>query len=332
MESVEFFPIEIEQTSWPVSSDALSKLRHQVFVKEQGVPEDQEFDATDPDAIHWIAYGPKGRDPTERSADGDIIGCARLTGNKVGRMAVLHTHRNRGVGSALLRRIIRYASRNGIESLQLNAQSHAVDFYQGMYFEPDGDEFIDAGIPHRHMTLSLKRFINPKVTPPLPDISDEERQRITLDNAEAFQEQAKVLIKRTHRQIRIFSNELDPRIYDHEDLYRLMFDFARAHPYAEIHILVKNPRVLVQNSHRLLRLYHHLPSRVQMKSLNPTIKTLHSEFLLIDHNSILYNQDSDRYTGYVVYHSPLEALELADNFDSMWERSEADPELRRLPI
>ncbi len=332
MESVDFFSVEIKQTSWSISSGALSQLRHQVFVKEQGVPEDEESDAADLDAIHWLAYIPNGRDTSDIKSDGDIVGCARLSGNKVGRMAVLQSHRNRGVGSALLRRIIRYASHNGLDSLQLNAQSHAVDFYQGMYFEPDGDEFIEAGIPHLHMTLSLKRFIDPKVTPPLPEISDEERQRITLDSAEAFQEQAKILVNRTHRQIRLFSNELDPRIYDHDDLSRLIFNFARAHPYAEIDILVKNPRVLVQNSHRLLRLFHRLPSRIQMKSLNPTIKTFHSEFLLIDHNSILYNQDSDRYTGYVVYHSPLEGLELADNFDSMWERSEPDPELRRLPI
>jgi predicted GNAT family N-acyltransferase len=331
MESVEFFPIEIEQTSWSASSNTLSKLRQQVFVKEQGVPEDEEFDSADTDAVHWLAYAPKGKGNQVPGPE-DVIGCARLCGNKVGRMAVSYTHRNRGVGSALLRRIIAYAARNGIESLQLNAQTHAVEFYQGMYFEADGEEFIEAGIPHRHMTLSLKRFTHPKIAPLLPDVAEEERERITVDSAQSFNEQAKKLVRRAERKIRIFSKDLDPRIYDDEEFYRLMFDFARAHPYAEIHILVKNPRLLVQNGHRLLRLYHHLPSRVQMKSLNSTIKTLHTEFLLIDHNSILYNQSSDRYTGYVVYHSPLEAVELADSFDSMWERSEFDPELRRLPI
>lgn len=328
MESVEFFPIDIEQTSWLVSGNALSELRHEVFVKEQGVPEDEEFDTADADAVHWIAYGSK---ENGSSAD-QIIACARLCGNKVGRMAVLHSHRNRGVGSALLRRIIGYATRNGIESLQLNAQTHALEFYRGMYFETDGEEFIEAGIPHRHMTLSLQRFTHPRVVPPLPNIAEEERERIILDDVKSFNEQAKLLVTRAQRKIRIFSKELDPRIYDNEEFYRLIFDFARAYPYAEINILVDNPRLLVQNSHRLLNLYHHLPSRVQMKSLNSVIKTLHTEFLLIDHSGILYKQSSDRYTGYAVYHSPLEALELADSFDSMWDRSEFDPELRRLPI
>jgi predicted GNAT family N-acyltransferase len=123
MEALEFFPIDIEQTSWSASSEQLSKLRHQVFVEEQGVSEAEEFDGADEDAVHWLAYGAGDR----------IIGCARLCGDKVGRMAVNRSFRNKGVGSALMRRIIRYASRNGIESLQLNAQSHAVPFYEGMY-------------------------------------------------------------------------------------------------------------------------------------------------------------------------------------------------------
>ena len=240
MESVEFFPIEIEQTSWLASSDALSELRQQVFVKEQGVPQEEEFDAADSDAVHWIAYTPKGYTPkgkgNQAPGSEDVIGCARLCGDKVGRMAVLHTHRNRGVGSALLRRIIGYATRNGMESLQLNAQTHALEFYRGMYFETDGEEFIEAGIPHRHMTLSLQRFTHPKVVPPLPDIAEEERERIILDDVKSFNEQAKILIRRAQRKIRIFSKELDPRIYDNEEFYRLVFDFARAHPYAEINI------------------------------------------------------------------------------------------------
>ncbi len=331
MESVEFYPIDVEQTSWAASSEVLSQLRHQVFVIEQGIPADEEFDTADADAVHWMAFDSqnnnKSSTPTNR-----VIGCARLCGDTVGRMAVLESHRNIGVGSALLRSVIRYAFNNGMQSLQLNAQTHALDFYKGMQFESDGEEFIEAGIPHRHMTLSLKRFIDPKVAPALPDISAEERQHILLDDAQSFNEQATKLITKAQRKIRIFSNELDPQIYDNEEFYRLMFDFARAHPYAEIHLLIKNPKSLVQSSHRLLHLYHRLPSRIQMKSLHQSINTIHSEFLLIDQKSILYNQDPSRYTGYVVYHAPLEAVELADSFDTMWERSEADPEFRRLPL
>ncbi|RLA47960.1 MAG: hypothetical protein DRR06_01125 [Gammaproteobacteria bacterium] len=327
MESVDFFPIDIEQTSWSASSEPLSKLRNQVFIKEQGVPEDEEFDGADANAIHWITYGPRGKGPEEQA-----IGCARLCGNKIGRMAVAHGSRNRGVGSALVRRIIQYASRNGMESLQLNAQTHAIPFYEGMYFQVEGDEFVEAGIPHRHMTLLLKRFTDPKVTPPPPDIAAEERERIVLDNAASFKEQAKKLVEKAHRQISIFSNQLDPRIYDNEELYRLMMDFARERPHSEIHILVKDPHFLVQTGHRLLHLFHRLPSRVQIRTLGKEIKTLHSEFMLVDRSGILYNQSGDRYGGYAIPYAPFEAVELLNDFDDMWEHSEPDPELRQLPV
>lgn len=332
MESIDYFPIDIEQTSWATSSEELCRIRHQVFVKEQGVSEEEELDGADSSAVHWIAYGPGRRSPDKQEREDSVIGCARLVGNKVGRMAVVHTRRNQGVGSALMRRIIRYAARNGLETLQLNAQSHAVDFYRGMYFEPEGEEFMEAGIPHRHMTLSLQRFIEPRVTPPPPDVSEEQRQRVTLDSADAFREEALKLAAEAQRKIRIFSRELDPRVYDNEAFHRMLFDFGRAHPHAEIHILVQSPKLLAQNSHRLLHLYHNLPSRIQMRALNPSIRSLHNEFMVVDHTGILYKQGLDGYAGYVVHHAPLEATELADNFDDMWEHSEQDPELRKLPI
>lgn len=322
MEVVDFSPIDVEQTSWQTSSQALSQLRHEVFVKEQGVPADEEFDSADAQASHWIAYG----------AGNEVVGCARLIDNKIGRMAVLQPHRGLGIGSALMRRIIRYAADTGLQSLQLNAQTHAVPFYEGMYFDCDGEEFIEAGLPHRHMTLSLKRFLDPRVTPPLPDIQSIDRERVVLDDAKSFNEQAKLLVSKAQRQIRIFSKNLDPRVYDNEELYQLMLAFARAHAYAEVHILVGNPHLLVQNSHRLLHLFHRLPSRIQIRSLGSNVKTLHTDFMLIDQAGILYNQSSGRYAGYAVYHAPLEAMELINEFDNMWNHSEPNPELRQLPI
>ena len=102
--------------------------------------------------------------------------------------------------------------------------------------------------------------------------------------------------------------------------------------YAEIHILVQNSQLLVQNGHRLLQLYHRLPSRVQMRTLKPESLTSHTEFMLTDKEGILYKQSLNRYTGYAVYWSPLDATELADEFDGLWNASEPDPELRNLPM
>jgi len=319
---IEFFPINVEQCDWQTCQQPLMAIRREVFIDEQGVPVAEEFGEEDERATHWIAYG----------ADDVAMGTARLLGDKVGRMAVLQAHRQQGVGSALLRQIIRYASTLGLESIQLDAQVHALPFYETMKFEATGPVFDDVGIPHQPMTLSLKQFLNPRVAPPPVDISAEERRHINLDGAEGFRHQANILAQRAQRQVRIFSPRLDPAIFDNDELRTSLFNFASQHPYAEIHILVQHPQQLVQNGHRLLHLYHRLPSRVQMRTLKPQSENAHTEFMLSDQSAILYKQSLNRYTGYAVYWSPLEATELAKEFDSLWHASEADPELRNLPL
>lgn len=320
--SLEFFPIEVEQNQWAASKQALTSIRHQVFIEEQAIPEADEFDDKDSEAIHWLAYGPENV----------LMGTARLVGDKVGRMAVLKPYRKRGVGSALMRRIIRYAAQNGLESIQLDAQMHAIPFYESMKFESSGPVFTDVGIAHQHMTLALKHFLHPRVTPPPADISEEERSTIPLNSATEFCQQANIMVQRSHRHLRIFSHHLDPNIYDNDEITGNIFRFARQHPYAEVHILVQNPRSLVQNGHRLLQLYHRLPSRLQIRTLNPECKTSHTEFMIIDHEGILYNQTPARYIGYALYYSPINATELANEFDEYWNASEPDPEMRQLPM
>lgn len=321
MEELEYFPIDVERTSWAESSEQLSQLRHDVFVDEQGVPKQDEFDGKDDDAVHWIAFG-SGR---------DVLGCARLSDGKVGRMAVYKPQRHKGVGSALMRNIIRFAAANKMENLQLNAQSHAIPFYENVHFVVDGDEFIEAGLPHRHMTLSLERYIEHREIS-VPEIDEADREHILLDSAAAFHEQTVALIKLAHRQIKIFSKQLDEHVYGGDDVFQALLEFASAHANTEIHILVRNAQPLVQNGHQLLHLCHRLSSRVEIRTLGKAVKTFHIEFMLSDENGVIYNQSNDRYDGYAVPHSPLKAKELIHDFDDMWQHSEPDPELRSLPI
>ncbi|MBQ0800027.1 MAG: GNAT family N-acetyltransferase [Porticoccaceae bacterium] len=322
MESVDFFSIDVEQTNWQTSGDLLASIRRPVFIDEQGVPEAEEFDAEDESAVHWVAYGPNE----------EVMGCARLAGDKIGRMAVSAEHRNKGVGSALMRRIIAYAAHIGLASVQLNSQIHALPFYEGMHFEADGDEFMDAGIPHIHMSLSLIRFLSPAVQPPLPDISAEQRDRVPLDGTGPFQEYALNVLGVAERQVRILSSKLDPNIYDSAKFCEQLFQFTKLHPYAEVQILVRDAHLLVQDGHRLMHLYHRLPSHIEIRTLKPSTKTLHTEFMVVDHHGILYRQTADRYIGYAILYSPLEAKKLAGDFVQLWEASEPDPELRSLPI
>jgi predicted GNAT family N-acyltransferase len=138
----------LEEVAWSDARDALSLVRRTVFVVEQGVPEALEWEDDDGRATHLLA----------RAATGEAIGTGRLLADaRIGRMAVLPEWRCRGIGGAILARLIGIARVRGHRSVHLHAQTHALGFYRRYGFVAEGDEFMEAGIPHRAMRLTLDR-------------------------------------------------------------------------------------------------------------------------------------------------------------------------------
>ncbi|ELY89515.1 N-acetyltransferase GCN5 [Natrialba hulunbeirensis JCM 10989] len=138
-------------------------VRYDVFVDEQDVDEELEYDEHDePDAaaVHFVAYADSDDEAEDDSSTATPIGAARLrtvdqaTG-KVERVAVLESHRGTGVGRALMEALETEAREQSLETLKLHAQTHAAGFYEGLGYETYGDEFEEAGIPHVAMERSL---------------------------------------------------------------------------------------------------------------------------------------------------------------------------------
>ena len=134
----------MRRADWVRDGDALRLVRTLVFVEEQSVPSELEWDDDDTRAIHLLAEDDASQP----------IGTARLldTG-QIGRMAVLPEWRDRKVGSALLHDALDIARTSNYPVAFLNAQVSALPFYQRMGFEPVGEQFDEAGIPHRRMIL-----------------------------------------------------------------------------------------------------------------------------------------------------------------------------------
>lgn len=137
---------EVRIVDWESARPLLRAVRETVFVVEQRVPVDEEWDSWDEKSIHALAM----------DSSGAPVGTGRLLPNgHVGRMAVLAHMRGRGVGAELLSALIEEAKARGHQRLMLNAQTHAIPFYERFGFVASGEEFDEAGIPHRHMDLSL---------------------------------------------------------------------------------------------------------------------------------------------------------------------------------
>jgi predicted GNAT family N-acyltransferase len=124
-------------------------LRRVVFIEEQGISETDEVDGLDETSIHLLAWN--GALP---------VGTARLLikgpVGKIGRVCVLPQARGTGLGAALIRAALEVLrDRPGVTEAYLGSQSHATRFYEKLGFAVEGDEFLDAGIPHRHMRRAL---------------------------------------------------------------------------------------------------------------------------------------------------------------------------------
>ncbi|MBS0423369.1 MAG: GNAT family N-acetyltransferase [Proteobacteria bacterium] len=137
----------IQVVRWEEAESVLRAIRTAVFIHEQHVPEAMEWDEFDVISVHLLA----------RDAAGQPVGTARLLPDgHIGRMAVLKEWRGQGFGSAMLRKLLQELMQRHQQKAQLNAQTSAVPFYEKFGFRVLGEEFMEAGIPHVKMTLSLQ--------------------------------------------------------------------------------------------------------------------------------------------------------------------------------
>lgn len=134
--------ITIQILSWKEAEAKLKYIRTQVFMLEQGVSADQEWDGLDQDAIHLLLRNEKNQ----------AIGCARiLNHDHIGRMAVLKQWRHQGCGKALMKAAIAYCCEQQTKVIHLSAQVDAINFYQKLGFEICSNVYMDANIPHQDM-------------------------------------------------------------------------------------------------------------------------------------------------------------------------------------
>lgn len=142
----------LRNVAWADEEAKLRAVRIAVFVIEQNIPEEHEWDAHDAVSVHVLA----------EDAGGTPIGCGRLLPDgHIGRLAVLSEWRGQGVGAALLARLTELARERGDRRVLLNAQVQAMPFYARYGYEPVGAPFEEAGIPHQ----TMERFIAPTGRP-----------------------------------------------------------------------------------------------------------------------------------------------------------------------
>lgn len=133
--------IRVRIADWQKDNDDIRRIRDSVFIAEQAVPPELEWDDEDKEAVHFLAFAGKF-----------AVGTARLLRDgHIGRVAVLKDWRGLKIGNALMHAAIAEAGSRGLHHLALSAQVHATRFYERLGFVIVSDEYLDAGIPHVEM-------------------------------------------------------------------------------------------------------------------------------------------------------------------------------------
>ena len=331
--------VHVIPVTWQSHERELRRIRQTVFVDEQRIPEELEFDADDIAAYHVLALNSAGL----------ALGCGRLLdGGLIGRVAVLADARATGLGKKLMTALIEAAQDKELSNIVLHAQEDAQTFYQKLDFIPTGVSFMEAGIKHITMqrvlpipfnTTGLKksRVVQSDQRPEVLSTTDNHAVARTsnlqefADDVSAV-EQLHQIIAGARRSLRIYSPTLDHTLFDQPELVELVSDFARSAPGCHVDILLRDSRLIVARGHTLVELGRRLDEKMQIRRLPDSIKGDKQSWLIADNNALWVQSEPEDYQGWSDRWNPVQAERFAKRYTQFWDRSGADPELRLLRI
>jgi hypothetical protein len=245
-------------------------------------------------------------------------------------MAVLKAWRGKGVGGAILEALMDEARALGWPEVTLNAQTHAMPFYASYGFEAFGEEFIEAGIPHRRMRKTLgapDRGRAPRPAPTGDSVLHE------LASEREVRDQVLALLGRTRREVRLFTRDLEAALFAHAAVVEAFRRFATSGRAPQVRILVVEPEGLATGGHALLPLAQRLSSVFALRTpVDPEDRQHAESFLVVDETGYLHRPLATRFEGSACLDGPARARQLVQAFDRRWERARELSELRALGV
>ncbi len=319
--------VRVRKYSWQLAPADVRNIRQTVFVDEQKVPPELEWDDTDEIADHYLMVLP----------DNTPAGVARLFSTleetaHIGRMAILPAHRGKGLGEVLLRHLVSEASERFTE-LQLSAQEHAIPFYQRSGFHVCSDLYDDAGIPHVDMRCLAPTQVNDAYsTRENPMLLGEDRDAWLFDRENAMVELIDSLAGQARQRLWLYDRVLDHDLYDRLRFRELISGLARRHRLSDVRLLIHDDKPLVQHRHQIVELMRRLPSRIELRLVNEDYPVDDQPFLLADREGVVYRHDFYKPEGFATFANSGRVKQLAESFQRMWDAGRSSLELRELPL
>lgn len=316
--AVDYSDFSVRLADWANDEAALREVRSSVFVKEQCVPETEEWDGLDAECAHAIA----------EARDNGVVGTGRLhpTG-KIGRMAVLAEWRGHGVGAAILRRLLEEAARSGLESVYLHAQVSVLGFYARFGFVAEGEEFDEAGIRHRLMRLRLPGGGTGSSSP-----GELTGTRRVLSGKGEFAEAVADIAALAARSLAIFTPDLEHGVYDTPRFLEAVKRLVLSRSHARIRVLISDPGRVQHSVNRFLYVGRRLSTFIEFRQVPQRFADRSDAFLIADGAALVYRAKADRWQGVADSCEPRMARIYLGQFDEIWQHGETAPDLRDLKL
>ena len=156
--------------------------------------------------------------------------------------------------------------------------------------------------------------------------------RFRIETREDTRRAVVALISEVQRTVDILTPDLEPRIYDQAHFLDTLTRPALGQCRAKLRVLVRDPQRAIKDGHRLIELTRRLSSYMQIRKVHTDYADFTQAFLLADNYGVMHRTLAERFEGTVCFRDPLEVKRLRELFDEIWDRSEPDPELRRLHL
>lgn len=319
--------VRIRKYSWQLAPGHVRDIRQRVFIEEQQVPPELEWDDTDEIADHFLAVLP----------DNTPVGVARLFSSldetaHIGRMAILPEHRGTGIGQALLRHLLAEAA-DQYDEVRLSAQEYAIPFYQRSGFHVCSDVYDDAGIPHYDMRcLAPELAIAALQERDHPLLLEKDHQSWLFDNESRMLALMDSLAGQAGHRIWLYDRLLEHDLYDRFRFRELISALARRHRLSEVRLLIHDDKPLVKRRHQLVELMRRLPSRMELRLVNTDYPVDDQPFMLVDREGVLYRHDFYKPDGFCNFSDSGRVRLLSEAFQRMWDAGRSSLELRQLPL
>lgn len=319
--------VRIRKYSWQLAPADVRNIRQTVFVEEQQVPPELEWDDTDEIADHYLVVLP----------DNTPVGVGRLFSTleetaHIGRMAILPAHRGKGFGEVLLRHMVSEAA-GQFSELHLSAQEHAIPFYQRSGFHVCSDLYDDAGIPHVDMRCLAPELIsNAFETRQAPMLLGEDHDAWLFDSERTMTDLMDSVAGQARQRLWLYDRLLDHDLYDRLRFRELISALARRHRLSEVRLLIHDDKPLVKRRHQIVELMRRLPSRIELRLVNDDYPLEDQPFMLADREGVVFRHDFYKPEGFAKFADSGRVKLLAESFQRMWDAGRTSLELRELPL